>query len=366
VADYVFVFLGEFGFELLNWQAVVRKFARSCEPGDRIVCAGRTGVSHLYERAHAYIDISANERYRSSRASCYGAVPEPLTGLLPRHGRPVARFLMDREIRRGLRQGAQGPFRIERGDWATAEQCIRSAQSTWTFSWKKTWLGECRFGADMYSLARRTRRFRLDGEGGIYGSLDAANNEYMKFEPVLSERSALEERLGFSLEEPYVLIQGRQRETPQLSSETLATEPVIAALARHARVVSLDFETGRAKDSYSRLSSGLPNVVSVSASSLAPQSCLIHFARSCVFFTEGDLGSHAYLPPLMGKDVWVVAPPSVFGLDSSPLEFWNENVFTFGGQIRPVAMGGGAGARRVLASEDDLRRFAQDVTLSRT
>ncbi len=32
---YIFVFLGEFGYEILNWQGVVRRFAQTIEPGDK-------------------------------------------------------------------------------------------------------------------------------------------------------------------------------------------------------------------------------------------------------------------------------------------------------------------------------------------
>ena len=56
---------------------------------------------------------------------------------------------------------------------------------------------------------------------------------------------------------------------------------------------------------------------------------------------KGDFGSHIYVPPFMGKDVFAIAPRSVYQLDTlpgvrwstTPIEFWNRKVFRFGGQI---------------------------------
>ncbi|MBI4770995.1 MAG: hypothetical protein HY784_11460, partial [Chloroflexi bacterium] len=72
---YVFTFLGEFGYELLNWQGVVRKFAACLSPDERIVVAGRAGLAAWYESAAQYVDISDEPLFRRSLASGYFAVP---------------------------------------------------------------------------------------------------------------------------------------------------------------------------------------------------------------------------------------------------------------------------------------------------
>lgn len=71
---------------------------------------------------------------------------------------------------------------------------------------------------------------------------------------------------------------------------------------------------------------------------------LIHFAQQCLFFTEGDWGSHIYVPPFLGKDVIAIAPRSVYAVGSTPLDHWNPNDFRFGGQVIPYV------AEEVLAS----------------
>ena len=70
---YVFTFLGEFGYELFNWQGVIRKFAAAIAPGDAIVCCSRARVYPLYEKADLYVDISEAPIFKRSRACCYSA-----------------------------------------------------------------------------------------------------------------------------------------------------------------------------------------------------------------------------------------------------------------------------------------------------
>jgi hypothetical protein len=127
---------------------------------------------------------------------------------------------------------------------------------------------------------------------------------------------------------------------------------VIEALADRIRVVYLAFESGRYLDSGS---ASTPEGVTVyRASSFREQGCLIAHARHCVFFTEGDLGSHTYLPPLLGKDVIVVASATVFAQRSAPVDFWNGAVFRFGGQMIPRPA-------ETLRSPHERHAFAEEV-----
>ena len=68
---FVFTFIGEFGYELLNWQGVIRKFSKTLEPADAIVCCSRGNVYPIYEMADAYVDISEVRLFKYSRACCY-------------------------------------------------------------------------------------------------------------------------------------------------------------------------------------------------------------------------------------------------------------------------------------------------------
>src|SRR5687767_11600141 len=70
---YVFTFLGEFGYELLNWQGRVRWFAGTIGPEDAIVCCGRGALYPVYEMASQYIDIGGELLLKASRSRCYWA-----------------------------------------------------------------------------------------------------------------------------------------------------------------------------------------------------------------------------------------------------------------------------------------------------
>ena len=79
--DYIFTFLGEFGYEMFNWQGVIRKWKTlHKKPTDRIIICGRKGLQSVYEYADEYIDISNLESYKKSTAGIYIAVMEPGKG----------------------------------------------------------------------------------------------------------------------------------------------------------------------------------------------------------------------------------------------------------------------------------------------
>ena len=73
----------------------------------------------------------------------------------------------------------------------------------------------------------------------------------------------------------------------------------------------------------------------ISSGTEKPIPVLITNADKCIFFTEGDFRSHLYLPPMMGKDVHVITSKDVWNLHSAPYQYWNKNVFKFGGKIIP-------------------------------
>jgi hypothetical protein len=205
---------------------------------------------------------------------------------------------------------------------------LRDAKVKFVFSSDRTILNGCRFGAE-------ARTFGVPGsDGGIYEDLDLTNNDYRRLEPDLHARDKIEEALGWSLTEPFVLCQARTRAIVVRSPDRVSPAPFLRALQPRVRVVMLSFQTGRAFDSFSAFE-GSPGCSMYHCDSLAEQSCLIHFARGCLFFSEGDFGSHTYVPPFFGKDVFVVAPRSLFEIGTTPLAFWNAHVFRFGGQIVP-------------------------------
>jgi hypothetical protein len=327
---WVFVFLGEFGYELFNWQGRVRRFAATLGPGERLVCCSRGEVAPLYERADAYVENSGVPAFQESVASGYFAVaPGGGSFLSPRN------LLVDQRVRRAIRRYVRDRL---------GDDSFR-----FVFSSGKTELRGCELGASR-------RRFGRDlYEGDIYERLDVTANDYERIEPDESRRPEIEAGLGLSLDTPYVLCQARERPIVRRSADTIVKVPLLEELAQRLPVVLLSFDTGRAQDSFSSFAE-IPGCRLYSAGSFGPQSTLVAHARRCVFFTEGDFGSHVYVPPFLGRDVVVVAPASVYRLGTTPIAFWNENVFHFGGQI--VALE----AEEALASPSRVAELAHELT----
>jgi hypothetical protein len=334
---YVFIFLGEFGYELLNWQGVVRKFAGTIGSDDKIICCSRANLSPLYELADEFIDISAAPLFQQSRAFCYDAIYSAV-----RVGRWMVRsYGPEKWLRLRLRSSAmQKLLRIQLQRHVMAQsKLLRSMKlpgwlkagivttdfkrCTFIFSSPATSLHGCTFGPGKV-------------QNNIYYNLPVSNNIYRKIEADFSLRAGIEAQLGWSLSEPFVLVQERKRDasTAQPSVDTIQQDQLLERLASRIKTVLLSFKTGRWLDSYSSFAK-VPNCFHYACRTFPEQACLIHFARHCLFFTEGDFGSHIYVPPFLGKDIIAVAPRSVYAIGTTPLDFWNLHVFQFGGQIVP-------------------------------
>ncbi|MEM7533713.1 MAG: hypothetical protein AAF639_16130 [Chloroflexota bacterium] len=330
--NYIFIFEGEFGFELLNWQGVIRKFAKTIEPNDKILCCSRANLYPLYEMADEFIDISDVPLFKRSRASMYRAI---YTSVWVGR-RQLVSYGLQQLLKLQLRRYITKTSSILRED-------AHNVPCKWVFSSHSTTLNGCVFGAGQHEI-------------DIYDLLDVDNNDYRQIEPDLQIRTAVEAKLGWSLTQPFILIQGRKRDasTQQLSHDDIPQDQLITTLSEQFRVVLLNFDTGRWLDSYSEFAD-YPNCVTYPCRSFPEQACLIHFAKYCVFFTEGDFGSHIYVPPLMGKDVIAIAPRSVYEIGSTPLALWNQQVFQFGGQIMPKV------SEAVLQSTETVQRFVTDL-----
>jgi len=177
---------------------------------------------------------------------------------------------------------------------------------------------------------------RPGGQGGIYNiptnQLDLNNNEYRKIQ-ISNSVSKVQQKLDISLDEDFILCQtGYRKGYDHKSSAKINHNIIFDALNKKYPVVILDFDSGRFNDSYSKFDDKYIRYI---CNTFNEQSVLINKAKICVFTTEGDFRSHLYLPPMLGKHVDIIASQEVWNLPSAPWEFWNRNVFTFGGQMIP-------------------------------
>jgi hypothetical protein len=314
---YVFTFIGEFGYELLNWQGTLRKWVReNKKEGDEIVVCSRKGLDLMYESADYYLDISQLDSIQNVVADCYTSYVF-LEGTGPH---------LDRKEWKATRTGDHiDAIKNEVMD-LVVDSNHKKTNIKWIWSCDYEVLNGCLFGLE-----------RPCGKGGIYNvphnKLNLNNNEY-KCLSVSSNAKNIQERmekdLGFSLNEDYILCQTGFRQGYELSKVRIDHDKIINELKKECKVVLMDFKTFRLHDSFSEFDS---NYKTIQVSDIQEQSVLITNAKRCVFFTEGHLRSHTYLPPMFGKDVEVVAAKEMFSFSEAPLDFWNENVFEFGGQM---------------------------------
>ena len=366
--NYVFVFVGEFGFELLNWQGMVRKFRETLQTGDKIVCCSRANVYPLYEFCDAYVDIAAVPMFQHSRSLAYFAVPATAASgwdtLSARRFNQELKaslrvFILDRLYEQGVLTDADQALRFIFSSDHTELHNIgfgrrRRGQVGLVLA---TLLEQCRAmmprsGAmDCVSWEGVNKRFFAMTKGvpalraldhtkaaSIYDLPGLSDNTYVRIQPDFTLIKEVQKKLGWDpLGEAFVLCQTRQRPIYRLSPEPLpwvAIRSLLARLATEMKIVLISFQTGRALDSYSAFGA-IENCQTYACQTFPEQGLLIHFASHCLFFTEGDFGSHIYVPPLMGKDVTVLAAASMYALPTAPIASWNEHVFRFGGQILP-------------------------------
>lgn len=357
--DYVFVFVGEFGVELLNWQGAVRKFHKMLSPGDRVVCCSRASLYPIYEFADAYVDISNVASFQHSRAMAYFALPDPTSSW-----DSVSARRFNEQLKADLEAHIQA--QLEAQDfWRQVRTAQEHLEPLFVFSSDRNELNGVRFGRirhgpagalliTLYEQIKRAapghlgaieqfkrtaletfRSLDLSTDASIYELLEVDNNNFVRIRRDDSILPAVAGKLGWDPCQPFVLCQTRQRGTMQRSPDLLPAkgmQQLLTLLGRDIRIVLLSFQTGRWLDSYSTFDE-LPNCTVYHCHSFPEQAALASHARHCLFFTEGDFGSHIYVPPFLGRDVTAIAPASVYQLGTTPIDFWNQHVFTFGGQI---------------------------------
>ena len=319
--NYVFVFLGEFGYELFNWQGLVRKFKTTCSPEDKIIIGGRTGMDIWYPYADIFIDISADPFYKASRADGY--------------------FAYD----------INTPYRTDSQDAIKASVQAYIAEKLKSFNLERP---EFIFSSDL-NLINGVHFGMWEKFFNIYGGEGHKQNFYAKNDYDSAElKNDLETRLQINLSEPYILIQGRKRDIVIRSKHVVPTELLVEKLAEKIPVVVLNFNTGRAWDSRSEIAGG-KNCRVLKTFSAHEQAILIKHAADCVFTTENDFGSHIYVPPFMGRDVLAIAGADVYKIGTTPIDFWNGEIFKFGGQILPFV------SEEIFASDATLNGFCEII-----
>lgn len=313
--NYVFVFLGEFGYELFNWQGTIRKLSKLKKSGDKIICCSRANLYPFYEYADLFVDISNVDKYQNSVACGYFA-RHPKDGDL----KSSSNFLFDIELKTSIRDLVMSEIKQNNN--------FDDKSSFFVFSSDYNEVAGLKIGC-------RRDLFGIDEQhSSIYEDLNIDNNLYAKISIVNDSdiRKNIEKKLGWSLNEKYILFQNRERNIVVRSKEKIVYQKLLQDLSENFKIVLLSFNTGRKDDSFSKISE-LKNCYNISISNFPEQGILIQNAALNIFSTEGDFGSHIYIPPFMGKDVIAIAPKDIYEIGTTPISYWNDNVFKFGGKI---------------------------------
>lgn len=325
--DYIFTFLGEFGYEFFNWQGVIRKWNNNFRKSDdRVIVCSRKGMHLLYEFSDEYVDISEIVSYKKTTAGGYIAVMELGFGYDEHGCTELNRICVD-DIKKDIKELVNS--KIELND------------PKWVFSCDPQYINGLPFGKTG------------PGGGSIYDYTVLPHNEYKKIDIPQEDsiKKQIEEKLGFELNDEYILVQTAKRDSFMKIKSRMKLDytDIIKHLSKKYKIIYLSFDSGRFNDSKS--DEDLENVITYQCNTFEEQSVLINNAEANIFFSEGDFRSHLYIPPMIGKDVVIIVAKEVLGLRTSPVDFWNENIYRFGAQMYPIAYD------EILDNEENMQQF---------
>tara|TARA_R110001592_G_scaffold361664_1_gene673010 strand:- start:274 stop:1254 length:981 start_codon:yes stop_codon:yes gene_type:complete len=311
--NYVFTFIGEFGYELFNWQGVIRKWAQqNKKKDDKIIICSRQGLESIYEFADHYINISQLKSYNNTVADCYRAYIWKEKKDLPFEDWPII---------------GSGPAHDELIN--NIKNDVKQQISLYLNNKSAKYIWSCDY------IQMDNFHFGHGGPGGgsIYSNGKFLNNnKFIKIDiPNFNNiKNKLQKEINLDLDSPYILCQTGYRggHYTEKSNTKIDHNKIFNNLQLDIPILYLNFNSGRYFDSTSNF-----EVQSYSCNNFNEQACLISLSSYCIFTTEGDFRSHTYIPPMLGKDVHVVASNEVLKLPSESSNFWNKNIFHFGGEI---------------------------------
>lgn len=304
----IFCFLGEFGYELLNWQGKIAHLSKNF-PGLDVVIVGKQATSVLYPQGISHFAIDHLPRYKASNARGYFAsISNSQIGLV---FDSVFSVLLRLQIRKAFRQSGQLPS---------------NARVRWIFSDKETWIERVQFGANRF-LFGGTSALKLGSyKDSIYGNIDLHGNDIGP----LKGKCPLKESKS-------ILIMRASRDLVSRDSKRVGVEEVVMGLSSSFPISLMQFESSRLNDTVGAFPSPLPESFPLfKVDTLEEQIEIVSRHRLCIFISDGDLRSHTYIPPLCGKDVIVITTQGILN-QSGYVNLWNEKIFKFGGTMHLFA-----------------------------
>jgi hypothetical protein len=312
---YIFVFSGEFGYELINWQGRIRKFIEM-NPNIFVVVAGKSACEVLYrDFSHGYIPIDDCEMYKQSFADRYFAHKNGY------NYRNIYSDFFD-EI-----WAIKFRFRLKNFiTQALNQEIIGNRKLNFIFSDVPKSIKGIKFGAPRTMFARLFNDVPQD----IYLDVPILENSYRNILENLTSGENSAADLIRKSERPIAMIQTATRVRINRVTNELDEEKFLEEFALHWEVILLEYESSRTSDTQ-----GVFNTYKfrkIMVKSLAEQLALLSKADICINFTHGDFRSNTYVPALAGFRSYVITDNLT--LKNSSIQLWNKSVFD--GEIIPI------------------------------
>jgi len=323
--NYVFIMLGEFGYEVLNWHGIIRKWALyNKKEGDTVTICSRNGLELFYEFADNYVNLSQFDSYNKTIADCYDAyiVPNGDVETMPRKEWDIKRNgkHID-DIKNDVINYTTSKLKLE-----SDVQYVWSCDFTEFNNYFHFGKMQLVYGGiyDPNLIAKGEFGAPLRIEENLYNeiNLDSFIDEVKK---------KIQKKVNIDLDKPYIFTQTAFRTGYDLRSTVKINHKMLFnKISKKYPVLFLDFNSGRKLDSFSKFD----NFETYSTDNLKEQLVLMKLSKHCILTSEGDYRSHFYLPCFVGRDSHVIASEDIMKrLSATSCDFYNEYVFTFGGQI---------------------------------
>ena len=303
---YVFIFLGEFGYELLDWQGKIRHLKKN-NPTIQMAILSRNSCEYLYKDMGKFIPLETSTFYIESKADSYFARP------------PHQKNSRINEVFFSLR--------IHRSIKKLVQSIFQDSKPQLIFSDRVTFLEQIQFGANLILHGHNLKTASY--QTGIYETVTLCGNDF--------QIPIYQTPLADKVRENYILFMKSERSSHNKDFQKIDVEDYLQGIIPSSiKKILMEYRSSRVFDSHGSIDADrLPNsITQVSVETLSQQLELIENAEFCVFFSQGDLRSHVYLPPLIGKDVYVISSNQI--ANYSYIDHWNANVFNFGGKIKMI------------------------------
>lgn len=311
----IFVFTGEFGYELLNWQGKIRKFAKQ-NPDAKLIAVSKQACELLYrDSTSLFLPLDDAEVYKKSYADRYfsHASSYKYKNVFTEIFDSLWAIIFRRKIKSYLKS-----------NWPTSREY--PDRPKYVFSDSVNNFDDIKFGA----ARTRFSRFFWGNPEDIYTSLPVQDNIYINLQQNLSSDELVSANNATHSDLPIMIIQTAARDRIIRSTDDIDEDSVIKEISSIWNVILLEYRSTRYSDTQGIFENNTYQKIQIE--NLAQQIAVMSCASVCVSFTHGDFRSNTYVPAFAGMKSIVITDEST--LQNSAVEFWNDHVFS--GKIIPI------------------------------